>query len=106
MPAGDFLPPIAEGLGGPGLFLYLMRTVLSPDRPLPRGIKEIQKRLDAERTRSGRVETQLRTEREKTAKQFGLQTELDYANQRAERFATENSELHAEIKRLKGGGGT
>lgn len=106
MPAGDFLPPIAQGVGGAGLFLYLMRTIISTDRPLSRGIKEIQKRLDAERARSDRLETELRTEREKTTKQFGLQTELDYANQRTERFATENSELHAEIRRLKGGGGT
>lgn len=115
MAAADFLPQAAEGVGVAGLFLYLAKTVLSSDRPLSRGIKEIQKRLDAERERNdqldveiGRLQGELRVEREISAKALaqlaGRTQAADDATQRAERFATENAELRAQL-RLMGGGG-
>ena len=114
MAAADFLPQAAEGVGVAGLFLYLARTVLSSDRPLSRGIKEIQKRLDAERERGDRQDTEidriqaeLRGEREISAKlaaQFaGCTQALSDATQRAERFASENAELRAQLRLLRGG---
>lgn len=115
MAAADFLPQAAEGVGVGGLFLYLAKTVLSSDRPLSRGIKEIQKRLDSERERGDRqgteidrLQAELRSEREisatTAAKLAGCQQALTDETKRAERFASENADLRAQLRLLKGGG--
>lgn len=114
MAGENLLPQIAEGVGAAGLFLYLMRQAFSADRPISRALKEQQKRLDAERERGDNMDTQndqlrelLRAARDREAaaevEARNTKAELAVSRQLQERFANENAELYAEIRRLKGG---
>jgi uncharacterized protein (DUF3084 family) len=89
----------AGGLGVFGVLLYMARNAFASDRPLRHAVTEIQKRLDAERTRNDALETensQLRTDRDTARSELSAaRSELAWAKR-------EQALLEKENRRLRG----
>lgn len=89
----------AGGLGVFGVLLYMARNAFASDRPLRHAVQEIQGRLDTERARSSKLETEnstLRQERDEA------RTELSTAKNELAWAQRELVLVEAENRRLRG----